>query len=159
MVHLIIYSHHKPDCALLFLCLEAENVIKKKGVWYHVDCCAAKADKFSLVSESHINPDMRVKIPAAMMTKGYSNKESKNRTLQMQVCREVEKIRGLDPPRPPALMTLQKKGFDVASKGLVDPHAFSGGGRDVHEFHCRGDAEHVLVGFIVVSHLFVKIII
>ncbi len=36
-----------------------------------------------------------------MMTKGYSNKESKNRMLQMQVRREVEKIRGLDPPRPP----------------------------------------------------------
>ncbi len=36
-----------------------------------------------------------------MMAKGYSDKESKNRTLQMQVRREVEKIRGLDPPRPP----------------------------------------------------------
>ncbi len=36
-----------------------------------------------------------------MMVKGYSNEESKNRMLQMQVCREVEKIRGLDPPRPP----------------------------------------------------------
>ncbi len=35
-----------------------------------------------------------------MMAKGYSNKESKNRTLQMQVRWEVEKIRGLDPPRP-----------------------------------------------------------
>ncbi len=36
-----------------------------------------------------------------MMAKGYPNKESKNRMLQMQVRREVEKIRGLDPPRPP----------------------------------------------------------
>jgi hypothetical protein len=44
---------------------------------------------------------MRVKIPAAMMAKGYSNEESKNRTLQMQVRREVEKTRGLDPPCPP----------------------------------------------------------
>jgi hypothetical protein len=43
---------------------------------------------------------MRIKIPAVMMAKGYSNKESKNRTLQMQVCWEVEKIRGLDPPPP-----------------------------------------------------------
>jgi hypothetical protein len=50
--------------------------------------------------KSLINPDMRIKIPAAMMAKGYSNKESKNRTLQMQVRREVEKSRGLDPPRP-----------------------------------------------------------
>ncbi len=54
-----------------------------------------------LMSKSHINPDMRIKIPAAMMAKGYFNKESKNRTLQMQVRREVEKIRGLDPPCPP----------------------------------------------------------
>ncbi len=44
---------------------------------------------------------MRIEIPAAMMAKGYSDKESKNRTLQMQVCREVKIIKGLDPPRPP----------------------------------------------------------
>ena len=36
-----------------------------------------------------------------MMANGYSNEESKNRTLQMQVRWEVEKIRGLDPPCPP----------------------------------------------------------
>ncbi len=36
-----------------------------------------------------------------MMAKGYSNKESKNRMLQMQVRWKVEEIRGLDPPRPP----------------------------------------------------------
>jgi hypothetical protein len=68
---------------------------------YHVDCHAAKAAKFFLMCESHINPDMRIKIPAAMMAKGYSNEESKNRTLQMQVRREVENIRGLDHPHPP----------------------------------------------------------
>ena len=64
---------------------------------YHVDCRAAKAAEFF----SHIDPDMRIKIPAAMMAKGYSDEESKNRTLQMQVRREVEKIRGFDPPCPP----------------------------------------------------------
>jgi hypothetical protein len=68
---------------------------------YHVDCCAAKAAKFFLMCKSHIGPDIRVKIPAAMMAKGYSNKESKNRMLQMRVRREVEKLRGLDPPCPP----------------------------------------------------------
>ncbi len=36
-----------------------------------------------------------------MMAKGYSNEELKNKTLQIQDRREVEKIRGLDPPRPP----------------------------------------------------------
>jgi hypothetical protein len=68
---------------------------------YHVDCGAAKAAKFFLMCRSHINPDMKIKIPAVMMAKGYSNEESKNRTLQMQVRQEVEKIRRLDPPRPP----------------------------------------------------------
>jgi hypothetical protein len=67
---------------------------------YHVDCCAVRVAKFFLVCESHIDPDMRVTIPAAMMVKQYSNEESKNRMLQMQVRREVEKIRGLDPPPP-----------------------------------------------------------
>ncbi len=60
--------------------------------------------QFFLMCKSHINPDMRIKIPAAMMAKGYSNKDSKNRT--MQVRREVEKIRGLDPPCPPEAMTM-----------------------------------------------------
>jgi hypothetical protein len=59
-----------------------------------------KASKFFFVCERHMVPDMRVKIPAAMMVKGYPNKESKNRMLQIQVCREVKKIRGLDPPCP-----------------------------------------------------------
>ncbi len=60
-----------------------------------------RRQKFFLMCESHINPDMRIKIPAAMMAKGYSNKESNNRTLQMQVRWEVEEIKGLDPPRLP----------------------------------------------------------
>ncbi len=54
-----------------------------------------------MMCKSHIDPDMRVKIPAAIMAKGYSDEGSKNRMLQMQVRQEVEKIRGLDPPRPP----------------------------------------------------------
>ncbi len=49
---------------------------------------------------------MRVTIPAAMMAKGYSDKESKNRMLQMQVHWEVDKIRGLDPPRPPEAVAM-----------------------------------------------------
>jgi hypothetical protein len=101
VVHLILFAHHKLDSAPLFLCSEAENVVKKKGVPYHVDYCAAKAAKFFLMCKSHIKPDMRIKIPAVMMAKGYSDEESKNRTLQMQVRQDVEKFRGLDPPRPP----------------------------------------------------------
>ncbi len=68
---------------------------------YHVDCRAAKAAKFFLVCENHIDPGARVKIPAAMMAKGYSDTESKNRTLQMQVRREVEKSGDWIPPALP----------------------------------------------------------
>ncbi len=46
-----------------------------KRTEYQVDHCAAKVAKFFLMCESHIDPDMRIKIPAAMMAKGYSNKE------------------------------------------------------------------------------------
>ncbi len=59
-----------------------------------------------MMCESHINPDMRVKIPAAMMAKGYSNKGLKSRTLQMQVHQEVEKNRELKPPRPPEVVSV-----------------------------------------------------
>jgi hypothetical protein len=101
-VRLILFAHHKPDRAPLLLWSETENLrMSSKRKEYHVDCCAAKAAKFFLMCESHINPDMRIKIPAAMMAKGYSDEESKNRMLQMQVHWEMEKIRGLDPPCPP----------------------------------------------------------
>jgi hypothetical protein len=65
-----------------------------------VDRCAAKGAKFFLVCESYIDPDMRVKIPAAMIAKGYSNEEPKNKTLQMQVCQEVENSGNWIPPSP-----------------------------------------------------------
>jgi hypothetical protein len=75
---------------------------------YHVDPCAAKAAKFFLVCESHINPAMRVEIPAAMMAKGYSNEKSKNRMLQMQIHGEVEKSEDWIPLPPNAVATTAK---------------------------------------------------
>jgi hypothetical protein len=100
---------------------------------FHVDCRAAKAAKFFLVCESHINSDTRVKIPAAMMAKGYSNKESKNWTLQMQVYREVEN-QGIGSPPPPkavaaaatALLTLLVSAPPNAMRvtlGMITPNA------------------------------------
>jgi hypothetical protein len=56
--------------------------------------------QFFLMGKSHINPDMRIKIPAVMMAKGYSNEESKNRTLQMQVRWELEKNQWIGSPPP-----------------------------------------------------------
>jgi hypothetical protein len=87
---------------------------------YHVDHHAAKAAKFFLVYEGHIDPDMRVKILAAMMAKRYSNKESKNRMLQMQVNGEVKKIRGLDPPPlPRQWLRPQRQGDAVMVLGSI----------------------------------------
>ena len=41
---------------------------------------------------SDLNSDTRVKIPDAMRIKGYSLSEAANRSLQMQVHHEVDKI-------------------------------------------------------------------
>jgi hypothetical protein len=76
--------------------------------------------KFFLMCESYIGPDMRIKIPPAMMAKEYSSKESKNRTLQMQVRREVENIRGLDPPRPPKAVAAAATALLTNSFGLAE---------------------------------------
>ena len=48
------------------------------------------------------NPDTRVKIPDAIRIKGYSPREAANRSLQMQVRREADKIKGEAIPGPPA---------------------------------------------------------
>ncbi len=49
-----------------------------------------------------------------MIAKGDSNKESKNRTPQMQVRQEVEKIRGWTPP---ALLRVQTEGVELSLHG------------------------------------------
>ncbi len=46
------------------------------------------------------NPYTFVKIPSAKRAKGYSNEESKDKMLLMQVCLEVAKIKGGGPPPP-----------------------------------------------------------
>ncbi len=48
------------------------------------------------------NPATRVKISDAMRIKGYSPSKAADRALQMQVHREVEKIKGEAIPGPPA---------------------------------------------------------
>jgi hypothetical protein len=80
---------------------------------YLVVCRAAKAAKFFLVFESHIDPETRVKISAAMMAKGYLDGESKHRMLQMQVCQEVKKIRGIGSPQ-------SSRGSGCSHNSLID---------------------------------------
>ncbi len=65
-----------------------------------MDCCAKKTAH--LFVACYANLDTRVKIPDAMKIKGYSLSEAADRSLQMQVRREVDKITGEDIPGPPA---------------------------------------------------------
>ena len=71
---------------------------------YHVDDRSKKAATFFVACKP--NQATRVKIPDAMRAKGYSDVEATNRTLQMQVRREVEKIKGEAGPDPPAASSL-----------------------------------------------------
>ena len=65
----------------------------------HVDSRAKNGAIFFVVCKP--NPATFVKIPSVMRAKGYSDKESKDKTMQMQVHREIGKIKGGDPIRPP----------------------------------------------------------
>jgi hypothetical protein len=67
---------------------------------YHVDRRSKKAALFFVACDA--NPDTRVKIPDAMRITGYSPSEAANRSLQMQVRREVDTIKGEAVPGPPA---------------------------------------------------------
>jgi hypothetical protein len=67
---------------------------------YHVDCHAKKAAIFFVACEP--NTATRVKIPDAIRIRGYSKSKAADRALQMQVCCEVEKIKGKAIPGPPA---------------------------------------------------------
>ena len=57
---------------------------------YGVDKRAQEAAQFYV--ECNKNPNTKLKIPAAMRAKGYSDDDAADRTLQAQVCRAAEKI-------------------------------------------------------------------
>jgi len=57
---------------------------------YGVDKRAQEAAQFYV--ECNKNPNTKLKIPAAMRAKGYSDDDAAARTLQAQVCRAAEKI-------------------------------------------------------------------
>ena len=65
-----------------------------------MDCRAKKAANFFVACDA--NPNTRVKIPDAMRIKGYSISEAADRSLQMQVRREADKIKAEAVPGPSA---------------------------------------------------------
>jgi len=58
------------------------------------DARAKKAAQLFVVCEGNPNPTGRLIIPDVMRLRGYSGDEVVNRTLQMQVRREVKKLKG-----------------------------------------------------------------
>ena len=58
------------------------------------DAPAKKAAQLFLVCEGNSDPTRRLSIPDVMRLRGYSQDEAVNRTLQMQVRREVKKLKG-----------------------------------------------------------------
>jgi hypothetical protein len=75
--------------------------MSSKSREYHVDRRSKKAALFFVACDA--NPDTRVKIPDVMRIKGYySPSEAADRSLQMQVCRKADKIKGDAIPGPPA---------------------------------------------------------
>ncbi len=79
-------------CATHFLSIGSKHfTMSSKSREYHVDRRSKKAALFFVACDA--NPDTRVKIPDAMRIKGYySPSEAADRSLQMQVCREADKI-------------------------------------------------------------------
>ena len=71
-----------------------------------MDCRSKKAALFFVACDA--NPDTRVKIPDAIRITGYSPSEAADRSLQMQVCRKADKIKGEAVPSvaASALLTL-----------------------------------------------------
>jgi hypothetical protein len=73
--------------------------MSSKRIEYHVDSRAKHAANFFVACK--LNPATFVKISSAMRAKRYSDEESKDKTMQMQVRWEIGKINGGDPPHPP----------------------------------------------------------
>ena len=75
-----------------------------------MDCRSKKATLFFVASDANL--DTSVKIPDAMRIKGYSPSEAADRSLQQQVRREADRIKGEAIPGPPApaLLTTENVG-------------------------------------------------
>ena len=70
------------------------NCIACKQDWKEHSVDARAKHEVSFFVACSGNPATTVKIPAAMRAKGYSDTSAVDRVLKMQVCREVEKLKG-----------------------------------------------------------------
>ena len=84
-----------------FLSIRSKHfTMSSKRREYHVDRHSKKAALFFVAFDA--NPDTRVKIPDAMRIKEYSPSKAADQSLQMQVRREADKIKGEAVPGPSA---------------------------------------------------------
>jgi len=109
---------------------------------YHVDHRAKKAALFFLACGK--NPDTRVKIPDAMRAKGYSDVEAANQSLQQQVCREAEKLKGEAIPCPPAPVA-------AATSSLIALSATANVGRPALRTISPNPATFIVAPFVTVG--------
>ena len=69
------------------------------------DAHTKKAAQLFVVCNGNPNPTGRLNIPDVMRLRGYSGNEVVNRTLQMQVRREVKKMKGNDSTSASAVLS------------------------------------------------------
>ena len=79
------------------------------------DARAKKAAQLFMACEGNPDPTGRLSIPDVMRLRGYSHDEAINRTLQMQVRREVEKLRGNASTSAPAVLSAANAMITLAS--------------------------------------------
>ena len=79
------------------------------------DARAKKAAQLFVACEGNPDPSGRLSIPEVMRLRGYSHDEAINRTLQMQVRREVEKLRGNASTSVPAVLSAANAMITLAS--------------------------------------------
>jgi hypothetical protein len=86
---------HCPQIPFLLLGITNFSISMSSGKGKNgADACAKKAALLFVACERNPDPTGRLSIPNVLRVKGYSEDEAVNQTLQMQVHREVEKLKG-----------------------------------------------------------------
>ena len=85
------------------------------------DAHAKKAAQLFVACEGNPDPTGRLSIPDVMRLRGYSHDEAVNRTLQMQVRREVEQLKGNASTSAPAVLSAANAMITLASTTVTRP--------------------------------------